>query len=184
MSAFSAFSSDFRKLTPTRQILLGLIMLFALISGIGASYYFSLSNPPTQALVYLKTSQKSPHKGDIVPITLSLDSKNTGIEAADFVVTFDPSFLSFQTLEKGSFFQTYPRTEIGENRLYISAIATLKDDTVILPKGKGDVATILFVANKSGVTDITIDQKETTVAVSGRNIATYSPASIIKLSIL
>ena len=139
----------------------------------------SLISPTPQAVAPITSSvslalvadKNIIEKGTTFSAEIQIDSGNTQIEAADFVVSFDPSFLQAKEIREGKFFGTLPVATIEKDYVKISGMATLSGDTIVIPKGKGTVATIIFNAlEASESTAIKIDKTETIVASSGKNI--------------
>lgn len=104
-------------------------------------------------------------------VNINIDSKNQAVEAADFVVSFDPQYLKPIIITPEKFFGTYPVNRIEKDYIKLSGMATLVGNTVVISKGKGTVGTISFTSlDKSGETIISLDKEKTVVASGGENI--------------
>ncbi len=181
------FLLDFRKLPKKNQnlILVVLIICFAIgiaspniiktISKVGNNKTTSKLSPtpiPIPAELNLNTAKREIKKGDAFEVEISINSPSQGVEAADFVVKFDPGFLSVATVSAGNFFGAYPINQFESGSVKLSGVATLNNSTLNIPKGKGTVGTIFFTAEKSAVsTNIYFDKEKTIVANNGKNIA-------------
>lgn len=180
------FLLDFRKLPKKNQnlILIVLIICFAIgiaspniiktISKVGNNKTASKLSPapiPIPADLSLNTAKNEIKKGDAFEVEISINSPNQGVEAADFVVKFDPGFLSVATVSAGNFFGAYPINQFESGSVKLSGVATLKNATLNIPKGRGTVGTIFFTAEKSTLsTNIYFDKFKTIVANNGENI--------------
>jgi hypothetical protein len=110
-------------------------------------------------------------KGTTFSAEIQIDSGNTQIEAADFVVSFDPAFLQPRKIQEGKFFGALPVMTLEKDFVKISGMASLVGDTIVVPKGKGTVATIVFETNQATEsTAIKIDREKTIIASKGVNI--------------
>ena len=126
---------------------------------------------PVTAVLTLAGDKQQVSRGEELTVTLSLDSKETEVAAADFVIRFDPGFLQAVEVTPGKFFSNYPVLTKNENSVKISAVASFDGESLILPKGKGAVGQIIFRAlDKQGSSEIYPDSAKTIVATSGQNI--------------
>jgi hypothetical protein len=138
--------------------------------------------PNATAALSLTTEQKSVSRGDTFSISLAIDTDENKVEAADFVINFDGSLLAAREIKQGSFFGVLPVKNIENSRIKISGMANLIGDTIVVPKGKGEVAAIVFEARRSAdKTVISIDPSETIIASSGKNI--LDPTKITDLAV-
>jgi hypothetical protein len=102
---------------------------------------------------------------------LNIDSPNQGVEAADFVIRFDPSYLKVATVSAGNYFGLYPIKEISTDSAKISGIANLVNNRFLIPKGKGVADSIVFeTLEATESTKISFDREKTIVASNGKNI--------------
>ena len=102
---------------------------------------------------------------------LNINSPNQGVEAADFVVSFDPDYLKVATISAGNYFGIYPVKQIEKDRVKISGIANLVNDKFIIPIGRGTIGSIVFeTLDATTSTQISFDREKTIVASGGKNI--------------
>lgn len=126
---------------------------------------------PSFASLALSADKKIVEKGTTFSAEIKIDSDSTPVEAADFVVTFDPLFLQAKEIIEGKFFGVIPVATIEKDSVKISGMASLSGDTIVIPKGKGTVATIIFNAlEASESTAVKIDPTKTIIASGGKNI--------------
>ena len=119
----------------------------------------------------LLTDTRKLKTGAAFAVKMILSTPDTGVEAADFVLSFDPNYLKVETLATGNFFKIYPVSETQENYVKVTGIASLVNDTFLIPKGEGTVATVTFTALKATPnTAIKFDKKKTIVASGGKNV--------------
>src|SRR3989344_2358453 len=97
---------------------------------------------PVTAVLTLSSDNLQVNKGEEFTVTLSLDSKETEVAAADFIISFDTRFLQAIEVTPGKFFSNYPVLTKTENNVKISAVASFDGESLILPKGKGTVGQI------------------------------------------
>lgn len=178
------FSSDFGKLGKKEKsfIIAILIASFTIGLGISTSYQKFITKPaitPTPvpspilipASLTLISDKKEVKVGATFSATLSINSSNQGVEAADFFIRFDPDYLKATNLTPGTFFKVYPQKVIEKDYLKISGVASLTDQTILISRGKGTIASITFetlAATESS--PIVIDKAKTIVASGGKNI--------------
>lgn len=128
---------------------------------------------PTTSFVSLALSadRQIVETGATFSAQIQIDTGNMQVEAADFVVTFDPSFLQARKIQEGKFFGAMPITQIEKDYVKISGMASLAGDTIVVPKGKGTVATIIFETTQaSESTAVKIDREKTIIASKGVNV--------------
>lgn len=126
---------------------------------------------PKTALLTLMTDDKKLSVGKEFDVTLKLNSGNLGVEAADFVVNFDPDYLKVASVSTGTFFKNYPINTTGDNFVKISGVADFTEKAVVVPKGEGNVATVTFeTLSATESTRIGFDKVKTIIAASGQNI--------------
>lgn len=144
------------------------------------------SNPtsiPLPATLALTTDISDIKTNSTFSATISINSPNQGIEAADFLLHFDPNYLKVATLSTGKFFSLYPIKQTGEDFVKISGIAGLVNNRFLIPKGEGVVATIIFkTLEATNSTKIIFDRKMTIVASEGVNILDVN--NIVDLSLV
>lgn len=181
------YRKEFGRLGSREKIVILSILLFSFFAGIfGATNYHTwltkntslfqekvtptpLPSPASLSIVQTKTQEIT--KGSAFDITIRLNSYNQGVQAADFIITFDPRYLQAATVSSGSFFHLYPKKDIGENFVKISAMASFSDKKIVIPKGEGVVADVTFQAlDATPSTKIKFDREKTVVAVDGNNI--------------
>lgn len=160
------------------------ILLFVLVVGIVAALTIQYTNPsllpfsasssPTAKLqmanVSLIIDTPVVKNGDDVFAQIILDSPNQPVQAADFVLIFDPKVLSVTEIRTGTYFGKYPIKKIASGSIKLSGVALLKK-TIPPPSGKGDVATIIFKTIAPTLrTTVAFDTMQTIVASNGKNI--------------
>lgn len=134
------------------------------------------TNPIAEASLSFSPQEQTIKKGSRFDIAIVLDSNQVNVEAADFTLTYNSSYLTAVNITTGAYFGIYPvaKTDVGTVR--ISGMAYIKDNTLVIPRGKGAVATITFLAKESvSHTTIGIDRTKTIVASSstrGKTILT------------
>lgn len=126
---------------------------------------------PKQAELSLYTSNLEKKVGEPFDIQLNLSSSDVGVEAADFIIHYDPTYIQINDISLGNYFQNYPIKRIASDYIKISAVASFIANKIVIPKGEGTIATIhatpLISTNK---TTIYFDQDKTVIASAGRNI--------------
>ena len=170
---------------------LGIVVLVVLLvlAGFGIVSLYQNQNKETKAKILPKTATltlaseaKTVTPGESFTVNLIMDSGNQGVEAADFTLTFDPKYLQVTNVSAGGYFKSYPVNKIEENSVKISGVAYFDGSSVIIPKGRGEVAAVTFSAVQPvQKTSVKIDRAKTTVAASGQNI--LSANKITDLSI-
>lgn len=185
---------EFLALPRDKKITIGIILAVCLIIGIGIPFIIEKLNispfkrPPTiiqevstnvtptnsvviPASLNLSSDKSSYKIGDIVTISINLDSGTYGVGAADFVITFDPKVLKPRQITPGNYFKVIANKSIQSDFVKISAMAEVTDTNINFPSGKGKVATIQFdTLSQSAKTGITFDPQKTVVASDGKNI--------------
>ena len=123
------------------------------------------------ASLRLTSNKNSVRQGDEFTVSLTLDSGSVGVDAADFVVDFDPQFVKVEKVTEGEFFKTYPINKTDAGSVRVSGVAFFDGKNIIVPKGKGVVAKVNFIAlDKPGDSQILVNRDKTIVAVGGKNI--------------
>lgn len=191
---------DFKKIGKKEKVIIAFILLAAFVIGISGSYaYKNITNPrlttndqqlisptplPKTSLITLISANKSLSVADQIDVTLNLNSGNLGVEAADFVVNFDPYYLKVVSVTKGTFFKNYPINTTGDNFVKISGVADFTEKAVVVPKGEGTVATLTFEAlDATESTKIEIDKIKTIIASGGQNILDVNSLQNLTLGI-
>lgn len=167
---------------------LGVIALFFAI-GISLSLVYknrkkpdSVSNLPISARLTLSTDKQNVAVGDEFTVTMTLDSKETEVAAADIVVDYDTNSLEVVSVTTGNFFSNYPINQTSGELVKISGVASFDGTNLILPKGKDTVGQIKFLAIKqNNRTLIKYHKVRTIVATNGQDI--YDRSQIAKLYI-
>lgn len=193
------FLLDFKKLPKKNQHLILIVLIICFVIGIASPNIITsvakigvkktVQNPsptpiPIPATLSLDTDKKDLKQGDAFEVTISINSPNQGVEAADFVVKFDPDYLSVATISAGNYFGAYPITQSEKGSVRLSGVATLNNTTLNIPKGRGAVGTIFFTADKTAVsTNIYFDREKTIVANNGKNILDLNKITDLKISI-
>lgn len=193
------YIKDFKKIGKKEKVIIAFILLAAFVIGISGSYaYKNLVKPttynpqpttiptplPKTSLITLASANKFLRVGDQIDVKLNLNSGNLGVEAADFVVNFDPNYLKVVDVSKGTFFKNYPINTTGDNFVKISGVADFTAKAVVVPKGEGNVATITFEAlDATESTKIEIDNIKTIIASGGQNILDVNSLQNLTLGI-
>ncbi|MBI3379414.1 hypothetical protein HY029_01505 [Candidatus Gottesmanbacteria bacterium] len=170
-------------LSTGRKVLITLLIVSFFFIGFTASYKYvhqqfakaqsKTPSIPTPAPINLALTavKNTVNKGKYISVTLNLATGNQTLDAADFVVNFDPKYLQVAKIFPGNFFKTYPSTKMDKDFIKITGIATLSGNSVFIPKGTGTVAIISFLATeKTPKTSITIDKVKTVLASGGNNL--------------
>lgn len=196
---FKRYFSDFQKIGKKEKGIIIAILLTSFVVGIvGSVNYrkFTSRSPvtvpakitpspiPLPASLSLTSDKKEIKKGENITVTIKIDSPNQGVEAADFVVTFDPTYLQVATLSAGNYFKTYPVQQTEKTSVKFSGVASLSDNTLLIPKGEGTIGTILFqtIAATSS-TEVKFDREKTIIATGGKNILDTNRISNVKVTI-
>lgn len=178
------FIRDFKKIGKKQKIVIISILAGSFLVGIFLpAIITNLSSPkikrpppsPTPILIPASlslTSDKNNIKlGTTFSAILNINSPNQGVEAADFVVNFDPKYLKVATVSAGNYFSLYPVKAIEKDNVKISGTANLLKDKFIIPIGRGTVGTIVFESlAATPSTQISFDREKTIVASKGKNI--------------
>ncbi|MBI2612055.1 hypothetical protein HYW54_04930 [Candidatus Gottesmanbacteria bacterium] len=170
-----------RRLTTKSKIIILLLLAFTFLIGFALPFLLTRSSNPS--VPNTKTPNPKPVSVAAVPsqkivapkssftIAITISSPDTNIDAADFVVYFDPEILKPLKIENGDFFTTIPVRKIEDNFVKISATATFADNKIIFPQGQGTVATINFLAlKKANDSLIYFDPDKTIVGSGGKNV--------------
>lgn len=193
------YFSDFRKIGKKEKGIIIALLFTSFVVGIVGSVNYrkftsrsSLPLPakitpspiPLPASLSLTSDKKEIKKGENITVTIKIDSPNQGVEAADFVVTFDPTYLKVATVSAGNYFKTYPVKTSEKNFVKFSGVASLSDNKLLIPKGDGTIGTILFqTQTATSSTGIKFDKVKTIVASGGKNILDTSKISNVKVTI-
>lgn len=141
------------------------------------------TTPSPQPAALLLSSVSNVETGKTFDVIIKLNSSDVGIEAGDFILYFDPQYLKPQEIKTGNYFQKYPVKKIDKNFIKISASASFINNKIILPKGEGIVATVIFKAvEKSSNTLIYFDPDHTIVASNGQNILNSYPSLTLSVN--
>lgn len=137
-----------------------------------------------KAAVNLSTTKNNLKPGEQFKVTMTLDSGNQEVAAADFVVLFDPKSVQVLGVTTGKYFSNYPINRTGENYIKISGVAGYNGKSLKLPKGRETVGEITFKALDKGTATISVDQKKTIIATAGKNILNKNKAGKLDVNIL
>ena len=182
--AVNRYWREFKNIGKKQKILILAVLIGSLLFGLFLPVTInSLSNLkqakltpsptpiPIPAVISLSSEKPEAALGATFSATININSPNQGVEAADFVVNFDPDYLSVATVSSGNYFGLYPVKEIGADSVKISGIANLVDNKFIIPIGKGVIGKIVFeTLSATDSTKITFDREKTIVASGGKNI--------------
>lgn len=181
------FKEDFHKIPRRDQFLICLVLLLCFILGIS---YPSLSRKissigvknklilkvtptviPLPAALTLYADPPEVKKGSTLTVDILIDSPNQGVEAADFVINYDTDIFKVASISAGNYFGQYPINSIGDGFVKLSGVASLENNTLKIPKGRGTVGTLHVTAKKSARNSkISFDKDKTIVATNGKNI--------------
>lgn len=180
--AVKTYLKQFKKLGRNAKILIIAILIGSFFIGIAAQTGYqkltyqpqpppSPTSIPAPASISLTSNSKEIETGATFSATIKISSPNQGVEAADFVVSFDPDYLKVATVSSGNFFGVYPVKKAETNSVKISGMANLIDNKIIIPKGEGTIGNITFEAlAATESTKISFDKEKTIVANGGKNI--------------
>lgn len=200
MSTFGKFikkhQQDFKKLPAYNKAVILLLLLLCFTFGLylpkifpsifklNFMQNFNISAKKELAYLALTSDKKSVKKNDAFKVTLTLDSRNNNVEAADFVLTYDSNVLEAVNVTTGKFFPNYPKKESGDGKVTISGSATVSGDKLIIPKGKDTVAVISFKAISTKTSaKISFDKEKTIVASGGKSILNTDKITDLKINI-
>jgi len=175
---------EFKKIGKKQQMIIIAVLIGAFIFGISLPVginKFSTYQPakvlpsptpiPLPAVISISSDKVEIKRGATFSATININSPNQGVEAADFVVDFDPDYLSVATISAGNYFGLYPVKTFEKGKAKISGIANLVNNKFIIPVGKGKIGSIVFEAlSATDSTKITFDREKTIVASGGKNI--------------
>ena len=177
-----SIASDLEKTKGKERIIIVAIILFAFIIGITSTTIFFPAtipqNPrfqptitPIPVNLTLSSDKKEVLTGATFAASLNLNSYNQGIEAAGFTIKFDPDTLRVATVSAGNFFSEPQNQAIGKDTIQLTGIAVITDKKIIVPKGEGVIADIIFEAlTATPSTSIKIDKSGTIVTSGGNDI--------------
>lgn len=186
MDKITAFISEFKNLSMRRKSMIIGIISVALIIGIGIPYlfqFFSKTSNQNAAFIQLTVDKSKIKIGQTATATIILDSSKEGVEVADFFISYDPDAVTMSNIHPGTFFSTYPIKEIGKDTIRIAAVATVTEKSIIVPNGKGTIATFTITGKNHQRTIIDIDRQKTKIATDGKNIANFSKGTSVTLDI-
>ncbi len=197
---FKKYIKDFKNVGKREKIIIFSILLASFAIGVTGSYMyrnlgvrkasstpeveFSVTPLPKTSLITLESEKGDLATGNKFDVNLNLNSGNLGVEAADFVVNFDPDYLKAISVSTGTFFKNYPINTTGDNFVKISGVADFTEKAVVVPKGEGTVATITFeTLQATESTKIEIDKIKTIIASGGQNILDTSKLEDLMISV-
>ncbi|OGG02166.1 hypothetical protein A2W14_06575 [Candidatus Gottesmanbacteria bacterium RBG_16_37_8] len=137
------------------------------------------------AILSLVSDKEKVSPGEEFTVTMSLDSDDSEVAAADFVVQYNPKYLKVVSVATGKFFNNYPINITGSDHVRISGVASFDGNTLVLPKGSETVGYITFSAlGNKGRAVINIDKIKTVVATSGQDILDRKNIKKIDVSVI
>jgi hypothetical protein len=121
---------------------------------------------PTQTEIAVISNADTVAVGQPVTLQVVASSEQT-VDGIEFVLTYDPTFLSNVTVTKGSAFTTYIRQEVNSEsgRVSVTMIANPGENITLSPNTV--LATITGTAALSGEAIFSFDQNRTIVAAGG-----------------
>lgn len=186
---------DFSKIGLKRKLVILAILVGSFIFGISAPIFLNnMGQPvkvvpsptpiPVPASAEISAKVKEISAGNTFSATINVNSPNQGVEAADFVVNFDPNYLKVSTISSGNYFGLYPIKNADEGSVKISGIANLVNNKFIIPIGRGTIGTIMFqTLSATESTQISFDREKTIVASKGQNILDPNKITDLNISI-
>lgn len=179
--------SEYKKLSLKQKLYLGVIFTAVFLVGLSASYLYQKSSantipknmtktvttpiPSLPAQLALLLDSKEVTRGSTFSAQIIINSPTTGVDAADFVLNYDPEILKATSITSGNFFKKYPQKKFDTGSVKVSGVALLDINVLTIPKGQGTVATITFQAlQATDNTIISFDKEKTIVASDGKNI--------------
>lgn len=170
-------------LSITFLIGLGIPLLIGNLSQSSQTVRTTTITPSPQPAALTLSSVSNIETGKTFDVIIKLNSPDIGVEAGDFILYFDPKYLKPQEIKTGNYFQKYPLKKIDKNFIKISASASFINNKIILPKGEGIIATVIFKAvEKSSNTLIYFDPDHTIVASNGQNILNSYPSFTLSVN--
>lgn len=193
--SINKFLRDFKNIGQKQKIVIISILVGSFLVGIFLPAIINnISNPkikiptpspvpiPIPATLSLTTDISNIKLGATFSATLNINSPNQGVEAADFVINFDPDFIKVATISSGNYFGIYPMKSAEKDKVKISGIANLVNDKFIIPMGSGTIGSIVFESlAATPSTQLSIDREKTIVASKGENI--LDPGKITDLNV-
>ncbi len=142
----------------------------------------AISDSTSTTLSFVVPNHPVRLKEDFI-VTLSLSSPSRAVDAADFILYFDPKVLKPKSITNGNFFSQYPVKKIDKNFIKISAVASFIGNKITTSKGFGTIATITFtaIAETNAPTMIYLDPEKTVIASEGKNIIENYPQVTISV---
>lgn len=186
---------DFGKIASGKKIIIAIVLVGSFLFGISAPIFMANVGQPAKvvpsptpvpipASVDLSTKLNTVTSGNTFTATINVNSPNQGVEAADFVVNFDPNYLKVATISSGNYFGIYPVKTTEDSVVRISGMANLVKNKFIIPIGRGTVAAIQFeTLSATNSTKITFDREKTIVASKGQNILDSNKITDLEVSI-
>ncbi|OGE14383.1 hypothetical protein A3F00_05180 [Candidatus Daviesbacteria bacterium RIFCSPHIGHO2_12_FULL_37_11] len=94
--------------------------------------------------------------GEVIPVTISIDTDSQVVDGVDVVLNFDPAALeaSSASITTGTIFPEYPVAKVEKGIVRITAITSLAG---VGYSGSGIFATINFKAKQKGQAKVTVD---------------------------
>lgn len=119
---------------------------------------------PKVATISLTTAKTAYKIGEIIPVSVTVDTAGRLIDGVDFILQYDPKILEVkdQDIIKGTLFDDYPLAAVDSSRglVTMSGISNAQNGILV----SGQFVTINFKAKARGKTALTIDfQKDTTI---------------------
>lgn len=188
---------DFKKIDQKKQIIIIAILIGSFVFGIlipvavsNLTYKKSAlpapspTSIPIPASLTLSADSASVKLGATFSATININSPNQGVDAADFIVDFDPQYLKVATVSGGNYFGLFPVKSATESAVKITGIANLVNNRFIIPIGEGTIGTITFqTLSATGNTDIKFDREKTIVASKGENILDQNKITDLQIMI-
>lgn len=165
----TAERSKLRPSIKTIYIILGLIVLLEVIIGLKvlntpntpSSQSYSPSSPTSSAplsRIDVLSSKDKYKVGEVVPISITIDTAGRKTDGADLILRFDPKILEATpgAIKTGTIYGEYPVAEVDvkNGTIKISGISKVGQDGF---SGSGNLATINFKAKAASKTSLVVD---------------------------
>ncbi len=141
-------------------IILGIIVVIELIFGVRS--LFQGSSPiPTGAKIILESAKQSAAVGEVVPVTVKIDTAKKSTDGVDLILHFDPKVLELKEsdITPGTIYPDFPLRNVDQSAgiIRVSAIASLSGQGF---SGEGVLVTLQFSAKASGKSAISVEFSE------------------------
>lgn len=126
----------------------------------------NIKNVEANSKISLQTTKKTYTVNEPINIQVVIESDNKLIDGAQFELNYDPSQITIENINQGTFFPLYPKKEINPQKGTITLIA-LQDAKDTQPVENIVLATIQAKALKKGTTSLQFNKNQTHIAGYG-----------------